>query len=62
MPTWRHEFERLSEIEREAIAEWQRNRHASNAVIDAKDAAKAFLIRYQQAGCPPHESEMPDAG
>ena len=60
MPTWREEFQRLSEIEREAIAEWQTNGQASNAVINAKEATSALLRRYQQHGNPAHDTPMPD--
>jgi hypothetical protein len=59
MPTWKEEFHRLSEIEREAIAEWLKNGHASNAVVNAKETTNALLIKYQSAGCPAHDEEMP---
>jgi hypothetical protein len=59
MATYREEFARLSEIEREAIEEWQVNGQASNRVINAKEAINAFLTRYMRDNCPPHDTEMP---
>ena len=61
MATWREKFARLSQIEEKAMDEWKGNANAntSNAVINAKEATNAFLIRYQSAGCPPHKTEMP---
>ena len=59
MATWNEEFARLSEIEGNAVDEWKANPHAANAVINAKEATNALLIRYQQAGCPPHDTEIP---
>jgi len=58
MTTWREEFTRLSEIERQSIEQWQENGHASNLVISAKDETNAFLRRYASCNFPPHDTEM----
>ena len=58
MATWREEFQRLSVIEREEIEKWTAGERNSNALINAKEATNAFLIKYQAAGCPAHNQEM----
>jgi len=60
MTTWREEFARLSEVERQAMEKWQANGRASNLVYDAKEATNAFLIKYQQHNFPPHDAEIPN--
>jgi len=59
MTTWKEEFARLSEIERTAIESWKANPNACDAVISAKEATNALLRRYERAGCPAHDAEMP---
>ena len=59
METWSEEFKRLSDIEREAIDKWIAGEINSNAVINAAEATKAFLIQYMAAGEPERDQEMP---
>ena len=59
MATWREEFKRLSDIEREAIEKWIAGEINSNAVINAAEATKALLIRYMATGEPDRDEEMP---
>ena len=60
MATWREEFSRLSDIERDEIKKWIAGENNSNILINASEATKAFLVRYQAAGEPPRDQEMQD--
>ena len=59
MATWREEFERLSNIEIRELEKWKAGENNANAVINAGEATKAFLIRWEAAGQPSHNEEMP---
>lgn len=59
MTTWREEFSRLSDIERDEIEKWKAGENNSNILINASEATKALLIQYQAAGEPPRDEEMP---
>ena len=59
MTTWREEFSRLSDIERDEIEKWKAGENNSNILINAGEATRAFLIQYQAAGQPPRDQEMP---
>jgi len=60
MATWREEFSRLSDVERDEIEKWKAGENNSNILINASEATKAFLIQYQAAGEPIRDQEMPD--
>ncbi len=59
MATWREEFTRLSDIHGET---WQKFIHGENnqqAVHNSMDAVAEILRRWEAAGCPNREQEMP---
>ena len=59
MATWREEFTRLSDIHGKT---WQKFIHGENnqqAVRNSMDAVAEILRRWEAAGCPDREQEMP---
>jgi hypothetical protein len=60
MPTWQDEFVRLSELHRHEVERWLEGARNANLVINAGEAEKAFLLRWQSAGEPSINQQMPD--
>jgi len=60
MPTWQDEFVRLSELHRHEVERWLEGANNANAIINAGEAEKAFLIRWLSAGEPGLNEHMPD--
>ena len=58
MATWREEFKRLSDIEREEMGKWIADKNNSNNLINAAEAVKAFLLKYMAASEPGRDQEM----
>ena len=60
MPTWQDEFVRLSELHRHEVEKWLEGARNANQVIDAGESEKEFLRRWQSAGEPALNQQMPD--
>jgi len=60
MPTWQDEFVRLSELHRHEVERWLEGANNANAVIDAGETEKAFLIRWVTAGEPGRNEQIPE--
>jgi hypothetical protein len=59
MHTWQDELIRLSELHRHEVERWLEGARNADLVINAGEAEKALLIRWQSAGEPPHNEQMP---
>ena len=59
MATWREEFESLSAVEREEIGKWKGGANNMSALRQAAEAVSEFTRKYEQAGCPDRDQEMP---
>jgi len=60
MSTWQDEFVRLSELHRHEVERWLEGANNANDIIDAGDSEKIFLLRWQSAGEPSRNQQMPD--
>jgi len=60
MATWQDEFIRLTELHRHEVESWLEGANNANAVISAGEDERAFLRRWQAAGEPALNQQMPD--
>jgi len=60
MATWQDEFIRLSELHRHEVERWLEGTNNANAVIDAGESEKAFLLQWISAGEPGRNQQLPD--
>ena len=60
MVTWQDEFIRLSELHRHEVERWLEGANNANAIINAGEAEKGFLVRWLAAGVPGRNEQMPE--
>jgi len=60
MATWQDELIRLSELHRHEVERWLEGTNNANAVIDAGESEKAFLLQWISAGEPGRNQQLPD--
>ena len=60
MITWQDELIRLSELHRHEVERWLEGASNANAVIDAGESEKAFLLQWMSAGEPGRNQQLSD--
>ena len=59
MATWQDELVRLSELHRHEVERWLEGACNAIEIINASESEKALLIRWQAAGEPGRNEQLP---
>jgi hypothetical protein len=60
MATWQDELIRLTELHRHEVERWLEGAGNANQIINAGESEKELLIRWQAAGEPGRNEQLPD--
>ena len=60
MATWQDELIRLSELHRHEVERWLEGANNANDIINAGESEKSLMIRWQAAGEPGRNEQLPD--